>query len=79
MSKLKTIGRNESRVAMYTWDILLGLEFLHYNGVVHGNLTTENVLVSANGTCRLTNFGRVERIYSMAHAQFFVFRDFYLH
>ena len=75
LSKLKEIGRDERQVARYTWEILCGLEFLHYNDVIHGNLTNENVLVKANGTCCLTNFGRVEEMYLKAHAKVLVYQD----
>ncbi|KXN91158.1 Serine/threonine-protein kinase fray1 [Leucoagaricus sp. SymC.cos] len=38
-------------------DILDGLEYLHENALVHGNLTCDNVLVSQNGRATLTDFG----------------------
>lgn len=38
-------------------EILLGLKVLHINGKVHRDLKPENVLVKANGTVALTDFG----------------------
>ncbi|KAH7700774.1 Myt1-like protein [Aphelenchoides avenae] len=38
-------------------DILKGLEHLHENGYVHMDVKPENVLVSADGVCKLCDFG----------------------
>lgn len=38
-------------------EILLGLKSLHDNGKVHRDLKPENVLIKANGTAALTDFG----------------------
>lgn len=34
-----------------------GLDYLHYNKVVHGDLKPENLLVSATGELKLADFG----------------------
>ncbi|KDR72786.1 hypothetical protein GALMADRAFT_212816 [Galerina marginata CBS 339.88] len=35
----------------------IGLEYLHARGIVHGDLRGANVLISKNGTARLSHFG----------------------
>ena len=37
--------------------IALGLDYLHDEGIVHGDLHAGNVLVDGNGAVRLTDFG----------------------
>lgn len=38
-------------------DILLGLEFLHANGIIHGNLEGSNVYMTVSGHCKLSDYG----------------------
>ncbi|KAK9831205.1 hypothetical protein WJX74_007391 [Apatococcus lobatus] len=38
-------------------DIILGLDYLHYNKVVHGDLKPDNLLMSAAGKVKITDFG----------------------
>ena len=42
---------SEYLIAKYTEGILHGLEFLHQNEVVHGNIKTSNVFVRDDGIC----------------------------
>ena len=37
--------------------IAIGLEYLHNEGIVHGDLHGGNVLIDENGNARLTDFG----------------------
>lgn len=37
--------------------IVEGLNYLHDNNVIHGDLTTNNVLVAADGSIRIADFG----------------------
>lgn len=45
-----------------------GLDYLHYHAVVHGDLKPENLLLSANGTLKIADFGS-SRIINDKHSQ----------
>ncbi|KAL1534931.1 mitogen-activated protein kinase kinase kinase [Salvia divinorum] len=51
----------EKLIRLYTRQILLGLDFLHRTGIVHSDVKCTNVLVSASGTVKLTDFGCAQR------------------
>lgn len=40
-----------------TVSLLQGLDYLHYNKVVHGDLKPDNLLMSAAGRVKITDFG----------------------
>ncbi|EAU87796.2 TKL/TKL-ccin protein kinase [Coprinopsis cinerea okayama7 len=42
-------------------DIAKGMEYLHENGVLHGDLKASNVLVNDDLTCVISDFGQSER------------------
>lgn len=52
----------EPLIRCYTFQILLGLEYLHANGVVHRDIKGANVLVDGKGVCKLTDFGCSKQI-----------------
>jgi RAC serine/threonine-protein kinase len=45
------------RVRFYSAEIVLGLEYLHANGVIYRDLKPENILISQDGHIRMTDFG----------------------
>eukprot|EP01017_Pseudomicrothorax_dubius_P029719 TRINITY_DN3642_c0_g2_i1.p2 TRINITY_DN3642_c0_g2~~TRINITY_DN3642_c0_g2_i1.p2 ORF type:complete len:257 (-),score=64.07 TRINITY_DN3642_c0_g2_i1:327-1097(-) len=48
--------------------ILLGLEYLHNNGVLHRDVKPENVVLDSRGYCKLTDLG-IARIWRPDNAQ----------
>ena len=47
----------EDFVRFYTAEIILALDYMHKNGVMHRDLKSENVLIDKEGHIRLTDFG----------------------
>lgn len=57
-SCLKTFGRfEEGLCAFITRQVLLGLEYLHSNGILHRDLKADNLLLEIDGTCKISDFG----------------------
>lgn len=55
-------GRFEENLIKYfTGQILQGLEYLHSNNVQHRDLKSDNILVDANGVCKISDFGISKR------------------
>ncbi|KAI0293257.1 kinase-like domain-containing protein [Russula brevipes] len=56
--KLELSGKiNETLAANYVVEILEGLDFLHSNGIVHGNLKAANIFTTNVGSVKLSDFG----------------------
>ena len=47
----------ESVIRNYTKQILMGLEYLHYNMIVHRDIKGANILVKQNSRIKLADFG----------------------
>ncbi|XVF24386.1 hypothetical protein REPUB_Repub13aG0123400 [Reevesia pubescens] len=56
----------ESVVRIYTKQLLLGLEYLHKNGIVHGDIKGENILLDKKGYIKLTDFGVFKKVVEFA-------------
>ena len=58
---LEKEGRFEVEDAQfYLAEIILGLEFLHENRIIHRDLKLENILLDDKGHCKLVDFGLSE-------------------
>jgi RAC serine/threonine-protein kinase len=55
LQKEKTFDPN--RVLFYSAEILLGLEYLHEQGVIYRDLKPENILLTSQGHICMTDFG----------------------
>ncbi|KAI3864137.1 hypothetical protein MKW98_031729 [Papaver atlanticum] len=52
----------ESQVKCYMHQLLLGLEYCHSRGVVHGNINGFNLLISNKGILKIAGFGKAAPI-----------------
>ncbi|KAM7474533.1 hypothetical protein LguiB_021776 [Lonicera macranthoides] len=53
---------DERVIRLYTREILLGLNYLHKNGIVHSDLKCKNVLLGTFGDVKLADFGCAKRV-----------------
>lgn len=47
----------ESAAQFYCAEITLALEYLHKHGIIHRDIKPDNMLLSASGHVKLTDFG----------------------
>lgn len=51
---------DEENAKYYLAQIVLALEYLHNNGVIHRDMKPDNILIDAEGHIKLTDFGLSE-------------------
>ncbi|KAI4311264.1 hypothetical protein MLD38_036170 [Melastoma candidum] len=56
----------ESVVRTYTKQLLLGLEYLHKNGIMHRDIKGANILVDNKGCIKLADFGASKKVVELA-------------
>ncbi|RLN88618.1 hypothetical protein BBJ28_00020189 [Nothophytophthora sp. Chile5] len=57
LDNMKTTVGKSSLVWSLLYEVALGLQFLHRNSIVHGDLKCNQILVSGDGVTMLTDFG----------------------
>ncbi|OAD80732.1 hypothetical protein PHYBLDRAFT_88191, partial [Phycomyces blakesleeanus NRRL 1555(-)] len=50
-------GFDERLVRYFTYQILLGLSYLHSKSILHRDIKAANILVEADGVCKISDFG----------------------
>lgn len=53
---------NEILIRLYASQILEGLEYLHFNRIIHRDIKGANVLVGNDGICKLADFGSAKNL-----------------
>ncbi|KAJ4969234.1 hypothetical protein NE237_015935 [Protea cynaroides] len=56
----------ETVIKMYTKQLLLGLEYLHENGIMHRDIKGANILVDNKGCIKLADFGASKQVVKLA-------------
>ncbi|OHT05925.1 Serine/threonine-protein kinase PAK 1 [Tritrichomonas foetus] len=55
---------NESEVAYFVREALLGIEYLHSQKIIHRDIKTDNVLISEDGSIKLADFGSAAQLFN---------------
>ncbi|XP_004347387.1 mitogen-activated protein kinase kinase kinase 1 [Capsaspora owczarzaki ATCC 30864] len=63
----------ETLIALYTKQILFGLEYLHSKNVIHRDIKGANLLVDANGRIKLADFGTARKFEELGTVSKFSF------
>ncbi|KAK3008008.1 hypothetical protein RJ639_014678, partial [Escallonia herrerae] len=56
----------EAVIRMYTKQLLLGLDYLHKNGIMHRDIKGANILVDNKGCIKLADFGASKQVVELA-------------
>ncbi|XWS58204.1 hypothetical protein CRYUN_Cryun08bG0014500 [Craigia yunnanensis] len=56
----------EAVIRTYTKQLLLGLEYLHNNGIMHRDIKGANILVDNKGSIKLADFGASKQVVELA-------------
>lgn len=61
----------EDDIAKMTADMVLGLEFLHDNNVIHRDLKPDNIVIGANDRLKITDFGMAKVMAGTGNARLY--------
>eukprot|EP01130_Rhizamoeba_saxonica_P015194 TRINITY_DN6774_c0_g1_i3.p1 TRINITY_DN6774_c0_g1~~TRINITY_DN6774_c0_g1_i3.p1 ORF type:complete len:439 (-),score=98.31 TRINITY_DN6774_c0_g1_i3:259-1575(-) len=62
-SLIQRFGRiHENLVKIYTVQILRGLEYLHFRGIIHRDIKGANILIDSRGVIKLADFGASKKL-----------------
>ncbi|EEB06829.1 STE/STE20/PAKA protein kinase [Schizosaccharomyces japonicus yFS275] len=56
-SLLRKCALREQQIAAISYEVCLGLAYLHSRGIIHRDVKSENILLSSDGKVKLGNFG----------------------
>ncbi|GFR48549.1 hypothetical protein Agub_g10448 [Astrephomene gubernaculifera] len=56
-SPTQKVPIQEATAVKYFRDVVKGLEYLHFNRIVHGDLKPDNLLMSSSGKVKISDFG----------------------
>ena len=60
---------DEAATRFYVSEVLLGLRYLHSEGVLHRDIKPSNVLLGANGHIKLADFGLSSTLMKQAYLE----------
>jgi len=63
--KIKVFSEEETK--FFISSIIIGLEYMHNNGVIHRDIKPENLLLDGNGYLRITDLG-ISRVWAPDNA-----------
>ena len=67
---LETFGKiSEKLAARYVIQVLEGLDYLHHNDIVHGNLKAANILITPSGKVKLSDIGISLNLHALEHVR----------
>lgn len=61
----------ENEIAKMTADMVLGLEFLHDNDVIHRDLKPDNIVVGADDRLKITDFGMAKVMLATGYSKLY--------
>eukprot|EP00051_Salpingoeca_urceolata_P026135 m.476207 g.476207 ORF g.476207 m.476207 type:complete len:394 (-) comp20467_c0_seq1:872-2053(-) len=60
-TQLRTEEQTVSDKLRVAFEVAAGVEYLHFNGIVHCDLATRNILLAQHGRCVISDFGLARR------------------